>query len=123
MARGVATTGSLDAAALAIAVGVMTNTALKLGLALFFGTTRFRTIVGATLALMLVTTAALVFPLLPGRSGLRRVSNEIVVRRGQFLVVLPQFNMIGVINSWNVFGQRVQGVLGPMISAMIASAR
>lgn len=42
---------------------------------------------------------------------------------GQFLVVLPQFNMIGVVNSWNVFGQRVQGVLGPMISAMIASAR
>ena len=58
MARGVATTVSLDAAALAIAVGVMTNTALKLGLALFFGTARFRTIVGGTLALMLVAAAA-----------------------------------------------------------------
>jgi hypothetical protein len=42
---------------------------------------------------------------------------------GQFLVVLPQFNMIGVINSWNVFGQRVPGVLNPMITAMIAAAR
>jgi CubicO group peptidase (beta-lactamase class C family) len=42
---------------------------------------------------------------------------------GQFLVVLPQFNMIGVVNSWNVFGQRVQGVLNPMIASMIAAAR
>ena len=42
---------------------------------------------------------------------------------GQFLVVMPQFNMIGVVNSWNVFGQRVPGVLGPMISSMIAAAR
>jgi CubicO group peptidase (beta-lactamase class C family) len=42
---------------------------------------------------------------------------------GQFLVVLPQFNMIGVANSWNVFGKRVPGLLGPMISAMIAAAR
>jgi CubicO group peptidase (beta-lactamase class C family) len=42
---------------------------------------------------------------------------------GQFLVVLPQFNMIGVANSWNVFGKRVTGLLGPMISAMIAAAR
>jgi CubicO group peptidase (beta-lactamase class C family) len=42
---------------------------------------------------------------------------------GQFLVVLPQFNMIGVANSWNVFGQRVPGVLNPMITAMIAAAR
>jgi CubicO group peptidase (beta-lactamase class C family) len=42
---------------------------------------------------------------------------------GQFLVVMPQFNMIGVVNSWNVFGQRVQGVLNPMITAMISAAR
>ena len=42
---------------------------------------------------------------------------------GQFLVVMPQLNMIGVVNSWNVFGQRVPGVLGPMINSMIAAAR
>ena len=42
---------------------------------------------------------------------------------GQFLVVMPRFNMIGVINSWNVFGQRVPGLLGPMITSMIAAAR
>ena len=42
---------------------------------------------------------------------------------GQFLVVMPQHNMIGVVNSWNVFGQRVPGVLGPFVSALLASAR
>ena len=57
MARGVATAVSLEAAALGIAIGVVANTALKLGLALFFGTARFRTIVGGTLALMILTAA------------------------------------------------------------------
>jgi hypothetical protein len=42
---------------------------------------------------------------------------------GQFLVVMPQHNLIGVANSWNVFGQRVQPVLGSLISAMMAAAR
>jgi CubicO group peptidase (beta-lactamase class C family) len=42
---------------------------------------------------------------------------------GQFLVVMPRFNMIGVVNSWNVFGQRVAGVLNPLVTAMIAAAR
>ena len=42
---------------------------------------------------------------------------------GQFLIVMPQHNMIGVVNSWNVFGQRVTGVLGPVITAMLASAQ
>ena len=44
MARGVAKTVSLEAAALAIAVGVLANTAVKLGVALFFGSARFRAI-------------------------------------------------------------------------------
>jgi uncharacterized membrane protein (DUF4010 family) len=57
MARGVATTVSLQAAARAIAVGVLANTAMKLGLAVFFGTARFRTIVGGTLALMMVVAS------------------------------------------------------------------
>jgi len=64
MARGVAKTVSLEAAALAIAIGVLANTALKLGVALFLGSARFRTIVGGTLVLMIVTAAAaLVLPL------------------------------------------------------------
>ena len=58
MARGVAKTVSLDPAALAIAVGVLANTALKLGVALVFGTACFRRVVGGTLALMIVTAAA-----------------------------------------------------------------
>lgn len=54
MARGVAASASPEVAAMAIAVGVLSNTAMKVGLALFFGTTRFRVIAGGALALMLV---------------------------------------------------------------------
>ncbi len=54
MARGVAQTVSPAVAATAIAVGVLANTAMKLGLALFFGSRRFRAIAGGALALMLV---------------------------------------------------------------------
>jgi uncharacterized membrane protein (DUF4010 family) len=54
MARGVAVTASPQIAATAIAVGVLTNTAMKLGLAVFFGAARFRVIAGGTLALMLL---------------------------------------------------------------------
>jgi uncharacterized membrane protein (DUF4010 family) len=49
-------------AAMAIAVGVFANTLLKLALALFFGTGRFRVLCGGTLALMAAVTAgALLF--------------------------------------------------------------
>ncbi len=58
MARGVAKTVSLEAAAMAIAIGVLANTAVKLGVALFFGSGRFRAVVGGTLVLMIVTAAA-----------------------------------------------------------------
>jgi uncharacterized membrane protein (DUF4010 family) len=54
MARDVAQTVSPAVAATAIAVGVLANTAMKLGLALFFGRRRFRTIAGGALALMFV---------------------------------------------------------------------
>lgn len=54
MARGVALTASPTLAATAIAIGVLANTALKLGLAVFFGAPRFREIAGGALALMLV---------------------------------------------------------------------
>ena len=58
MARGVARTGSPAVAATAIAVGVLANTAMKLGLALFLGNRTFRLIAGGALALMLATLAA-----------------------------------------------------------------
>ena len=58
MAKGVAHTTSLGTAGVAIAVGVLSNTAMKLAVALFFGSGPFRKIVGGTLLLMLVAAAA-----------------------------------------------------------------
>jgi uncharacterized membrane protein (DUF4010 family) len=54
MATSVAKTVSPAVAATAIAIGVLTNTALKLGLAVLLGGASFRTIAGSALALMLV---------------------------------------------------------------------
>jgi uncharacterized membrane protein (DUF4010 family) len=54
MAREVAPKGSLDTAALAIAIGVLANTVLKTSLALTFGGSKFRNIVGGTLAGVIV---------------------------------------------------------------------
>jgi uncharacterized membrane protein (DUF4010 family) len=54
MARGVAATASPAVAAAAIAVGVLSNTAMKLGLAVVLGAPRFRVIAGGALAAMLV---------------------------------------------------------------------
>ena len=54
MARGVAQTVSPAVAATAIAIGVLANTAMKLGLAVVLGGQRFRAIAGGALALMLV---------------------------------------------------------------------
>jgi uncharacterized membrane protein (DUF4010 family) len=51
---------SVEIATLAIAIGVAANTALKLAIAMFFGSSRFRTIVGAALALMLLSAIAIV---------------------------------------------------------------
>jgi uncharacterized membrane protein (DUF4010 family) len=58
MARGVAHTASLDVAAIAIAVGVLSNTVLKLGVALLFGSEPFQKIAGGTLSLMIVAAVA-----------------------------------------------------------------
>ena len=58
MTRGTATMASPVLAATAIAIGVLANTAMKLGLALFLGAPRFRAIAGGALALMLVAIAA-----------------------------------------------------------------
>ena len=58
MARGAAQTVSPEVAATAIAIGVLANTGMKLGLALFFGSRRFRMIAGSALALMLLALGA-----------------------------------------------------------------
>ena len=57
MARGMAQTASPAVAATAIAVGVLANTAMKLGLAVFLGSRGFRILAGGALGLMLVATA------------------------------------------------------------------
>jgi uncharacterized membrane protein (DUF4010 family) len=64
MARDVARTISPAVAARAIAIGVLMNTVMKLGLALVFGSRAFKVTAGAALAAMLVAIAvALVYPL------------------------------------------------------------
>jgi len=58
MARGVSEAMSPSVAAMAIAVGVLANTGMKLVLAIVLGSARFRLIAGSALALMLVAAAA-----------------------------------------------------------------
>ncbi len=41
---------------------------------------------------------------------------------GQFLVVIPEYQLIGVINSWNLFGGSRSSILGPFVQALLASA-
>jgi CubicO group peptidase (beta-lactamase class C family) len=41
---------------------------------------------------------------------------------GQFLVILPAQRMVGVANSWNVFGAPAAGILIPLIDAMLDAA-
>jgi uncharacterized membrane protein (DUF4010 family) len=65
MARGVAPAVSPDVAAMAIAVGVLSNTAMKLGLALVFGSARFRTVAGGALALMLLAMGGVALVVAP----------------------------------------------------------
>ena len=55
MSRGVAYAASLETAAVAIAVGVLSNTMLKLVLALLLGSSRFRRLVGLALGAMALT--------------------------------------------------------------------
>jgi uncharacterized membrane protein (DUF4010 family) len=58
MARGVAETIAPTVAATAIAVGVLANTAMKLGLTMFLGSGRFRAITGGALGVMLISLGA-----------------------------------------------------------------
>lgn len=41
---------------------------------------------------------------------------------GQFLIVIPERDIVGVINSWNVFGGRQRPVLGPFLTALLAAS-
>jgi uncharacterized membrane protein (DUF4010 family) len=58
MSREVATSVSPAVAATGVAIGVLTNTVMKLGLAAIFGSRRFTVIAGGALLLMLVTLGA-----------------------------------------------------------------
>ena len=58
MARGVAQTVSPHTAAAAIALGVLSNTGLKLAVALLFGGPPFKQVAGGTLAVMILAGAA-----------------------------------------------------------------
>ena len=40
---------------------------------------------------------------------------------GQFLLVIPEHDLIGVINSWNLFGGGQVGILGPFLDALLES--
>jgi uncharacterized membrane protein (DUF4010 family) len=61
MARYVAPTLSVETAALAIAVGVLSNTVLKLTVAMFFGSPAFRRVAGVALfGMVLVAGASIV---------------------------------------------------------------
>jgi uncharacterized membrane protein (DUF4010 family) len=61
MARSVGAAGSLDLAAQAIAIGVLANAALKLVLALAFGSGSYRLLAGGTLTAIIIVGAASIF--------------------------------------------------------------
>jgi len=58
MARGVAHSAGLEIAAVAIAIGVLANTTLKLAVSLALGSAKYRALAGGGLFLMLIATAA-----------------------------------------------------------------
>ncbi len=41
---------------------------------------------------------------------------------GQFLLIFPAEDLVGVANSWNVFGKRVESVFRGLLDAMKAPA-
>jgi CubicO group peptidase (beta-lactamase class C family) len=41
---------------------------------------------------------------------------------GQLLFVVPEYDLIGVINSWNIFGDQRREVIMPFLDALLASA-
>ncbi len=41
---------------------------------------------------------------------------------GQFLLIVPQYRLVGVVHSWNVFGKQHGSILGPFLDALLATA-
>lgn len=41
---------------------------------------------------------------------------------GQYLIVVPSRRLIGVVNAWNVFGERVADPLRPFVDALLAAS-
>jgi len=39
---------------------------------------------------------------------------------GQLLLIVPDRDIVAVVNAWNIFGGRVQNILGPMLDALTA---
>jgi len=39
---------------------------------------------------------------------------------GQLLLVIPDRDIVAVVNAWNIFGGRVENILGPMLEALTA---
>lgn len=42
---------------------------------------------------------------------------------GQFLLVLPEYDIVAVINSWNVFGGRTANVRNALVGAVVQAVR
>lgn len=42
---------------------------------------------------------------------------------GQFLAILPAHGVVGLVNSWNLFGDGQSGILGPFLDALIDASR
>jgi CubicO group peptidase (beta-lactamase class C family) len=42
---------------------------------------------------------------------------------GQLLLVLPQHDLVAVVNAWNVFGRPARNLLDPVLDALLAAAR
>lgn len=42
---------------------------------------------------------------------------------GQYLLVLPQYHIIGVVNSWNLFGRPQQSIRVAFVNALVSAAR
>jgi uncharacterized membrane protein (DUF4010 family) len=58
MSRQVGTSGSLEIAALAIAIGVLSNAIMKMALAVILGSPRFRIVAGGALGMMIAVAGA-----------------------------------------------------------------
>ena len=41
---------------------------------------------------------------------------------GQFLIVIPSRDIVGVVHAWNIFGARTKDALGAFVDALLAPA-